>query len=209
MLMKKRKKENVDKNALAIFIKNPVLGKAKTRIAKDSSDERALKVYKKLLSITHKITSKVDCNRYLFYDQFIDESDIWEPQIFNKKLQAGNDLGEKMFSAFSVLNNEKNENCLLIGSDCPYINPTLIEKAFKALDSNDFVLGPTYDGGYYLIGMKKASNLVFTDIEWSQETVLEKTIDRILAIGGKFELLQQLNDIDHLEDWLEFKSKLN
>lgn len=208
-MTKKIKKESVDKNALAIFIKNPVLGKAKTRIAKDSSDEKALEIYKKLLSITHKITSSLDCSKYLFYDQFIDEKDMWESEIFDKKLQAGNDLGEKMFSAFTMLNNEKKEKCLLIGSDCPYISQSLIEKAFKILETSDFVLGPTYDGGYYLIGMTKATNVVFSDIEWSQETVLERTIERIQSIGGTFELLQQLNDIDHLKDWEEYKSKLN
>lgn len=209
MMTIRRKEKDVDKNALAIFIKNPVLGKAKTRIAKDSSDEQALKIYKQLLNITHKITTKVDCTRYVFYDQYIDESDMWDSIHFHKKLQVGLDLGEKMFSAFSILNNEKNDNCILIGSDCPYISPDLINNAFTALNTNDYVLGPTYDGGYYLIGMKKATSIVFTDIEWSKETVLDKTIERIQTVGGKIHLLKQLNDIDHLSDWLEYTSKLN
>lgn len=199
----------MDNRALAIFIKNPIIGKAKTRIAKDSSDEKALDIYKKLLNITQEITGKVDCHRYVFYDQFIDEDDNWSSQLFNKKLQAGEDLGDKMLAAFQLLNTEHKNRCILIGSDCPYISPDLIEQAFSYLEEYDFVIGPTFDGGYYLIGMKEASSVAFSNIEWSKETVLEHTIERIESIGGTFKLLKKLNDIDHLEDWLEYKSKFN
>lgn len=204
-----RKIKDVDNRALAIFIKNPIIGRAKTRIAKDSSDEKALDIYKKLLNITQEITTKVECHRYVFYDQFIDEEDNWDLNNFDKKLQAGKDLGDKMFAAFQLLNKEQKNKCLLIGSDCPYISPSLLETAFNHLDDHDFVIGPTFDGGYYLIGMKEASSVAFSNIRWSQETVLEHTIERIQSIGGTFKLLKKLNDIDHLEDWLEYKSKFN
>ena len=208
-MKEKRKAEKVNDNALAIFIKNPILGKAKTRIAKDSSDKKALEIYKNLLSITRGISEQVDCKKYVFYDQFIDEGDDWSNANFDKKLQKGNDLGERMLAAFIMLENENIKKTVLIGSDCPYISPALIQEAFDSLDKHDFVLGPTLDGGYYLIGMKKASEVVFSNIEWSQETVLENTLERILEIDCSYFLLERLNDIDHLADWHEYSSHLN
>ncbi len=199
----------MNKNALAIFIKNPILGSAKTRIAKDSSDRNALDIYQQLLSITKNITQNVDCKKYLFYNQFIDLNDDWSENHFHKKLQRGEDLGEKMFQAIKLLSTEGNSKILLIGSDCPYISPNLINKAFRILEERDFVLGPTYDGGYYLIGMKKPFKSVFSEIEWSQETVFQRTIQRINSIGKTFELLTTLQDIDHLEDWENYLSTFN
>lgn len=207
--MIKRKIESKNKNALAIFIKNPVLGRAKTRIAKDSSDEVALDIYKNLLNITREISKNTNCNKFVFYDQFIDEQDDWDNKIFSKKLQGGDDLGEKMINAFTMLANEKIEKTILIGSDCPYLSPLIIEQAFQSLDTNDFVIGPTHDGGYYLIGMKEPRQIIFTDIEWSQPSVLEKTLERIFDIGGKYHLLEKLKDIDHLTDWYEYTGKFN
>lgn len=209
MRMTKRKKEDVNKNALAIFIKNPILGKAKTRIAKDSSDEIALDIYNNLLGITREIAKNLDCNKYVFYDKFIDENDAWDNGTFNKKVQGGNDLGERMFNAFTILKNEHNEKAVLIGSDCPYLSSSIIDSAFKSLDESDYVLGPTFDGGYYLIGMKNPNNLIFSDIEWSKETVFEKTLERIFAVGGKYHLLEKLKDVDHLADWEEYSGRLN
>ncbi len=203
------KKEKAKNKALAIFIKNPELGKAKTRIAKDSDDETALAIYKKLLNITHNITSKVDTNRYVFYSQFIDENDKWTSPTYSKKLQGGDDLGEKMSNGFQVLFNEQYAKVILIGSDCPYITEDILQEAYDQLDDHNIVLGPTFDGGYYLIGMNQFSPIVFTEIEWSTESVLDTTIERAASVGYNCHLLPRLKDIDHLSDWEEYKSKFN
>lgn len=203
------KKEKVKNKALAIFIKNPELGKAKTRIAKDSSDEIALSIYSKLLNITRTLCNKVKTNRYVFYSQFIDESDEWTTNSFNKKLQGGSNLGEKMSNGFQVLFTEQYNKVLLIGSDCPYITEEIINEAYSSLDKHDFVFGPTYDGGYYLIGMKEFRPIIFSNIEWSTEHVLNKSLERAASIGCKYHLLPTLQDIDHLDDWEKYKSLFN
>lgn len=203
------KKEKTNKKALAIFIKNPKLGNAKTRIAKDSDDETALAIYKKLLNITHNITSKVETNRYVFYSQFIDENDKWSSPTFLKKLQGGNDLGEKMTNGFQVLFNEHYSKVILIGSDCPYITEEILDEAYNQLDHHNIVIGPTFDGGYYLIGMNQFSPIIFSNIEWSTESVLHKTKERAQSVGLSYHLLPKLQDIDHLADWEEYKSKFN
>ncbi|HXH99480.1 MAG TPA: hypothetical protein VNI52_04375 [Sphingobacteriaceae bacterium] len=83
-------------NALIIFIRNPIPGKVKTRLALTLGDANALHIYKQLLKHTHKISLAVGAERFLFYDEYIDRADEWENEHFNKQLQSGNDLGEKM-----------------------------------------------------------------------------------------------------------------
>jgi len=203
------KKENVENRALAIFVKNPELGTAKTRIAKDSSDEVAFDIYNNLLNITRGVVENVATNKYIFYSKFIDTKDEWTSDHFNKKLQGGKDLGEKISNGFQVLFTEKYDKVLLIGSDCPYLTEEIILEAYSSLDQNDFVFGPTYDGGYYLIGMKQFSPLVFSNIEWSTEKVLETSIERVISMSGSYALLPRLKDVDHLKDWEEYKSRYN
>lgn len=208
-MTKMAKKENKENRALAIFIKNPELGKAKTRIAKDSNDEKALSVYKSLLSITRNLAVSLNTNTYVFYSQFIDPKDEWISPPFHKKLQGGKDLGEKMSNGFRLLFTERYKKVLLIGSDCPYITEEIIEQAYQELDEKDFVFGPTFDGGYYLIGMKQFRPLVFADILWSTESVMQTSIERVFAMGCSIALLPKLQDIDHLSDWVEYKGKFN
>ena len=70
----------------------------------------------------------------------------------------------------------------------------------------DFVVGPTYDGGYYLLGMKIFTPNIFDDIEWSTESVFDQTIDKIKNQGSTFQLLPTLHDIDTEDDWNRYKT---
>ena len=77
-----------------------------------------------------------------------------------------------------------------------------------ALEQHDFVLGPTPDGGYYLLGMNHFEPSVFREIEWSTETVREKTLKRIHDLDKSVFLLPELNDIDEAEDWEGYLSDI-
>lgn len=189
--------------ALIIFIKNPVAGKVKTRIAKSSDDATALSIYKKLLEGTHRATVLVDAHKYLYYSDFIDQEDSWNPSVYNKVIQRGVDLGEKMMDAFiEVLS--CHDKAVIIGSDCIYLTKEIIEDAFTALDHNDVVIGPAKDGGYYLLGMKQVQMDLFINMPWSSGRELEETLTRVKEKGLQFQLLETLNDIDHIEDWEEY-----
>ena len=142
-------------NALIIFIKNPELGKVKTRIARTTGDEKALDIYFQLSKITREnalLLRGVTC--YLFYSDFVDSMDNWSNIIFQKKLQIQGDLGEKMQAAFAEILNLHPRVCI-IGSDCPLLSTDILNQAFMGLEKNDFVVGPSTDGGYYLLGMSK------------------------------------------------------
>ncbi len=195
-------------NAIIIFAKNPSLGRAKTRIAKDVGDEKALEIYKNLLSLTEQILDGLEVDKYLFFTDFIDE-DLWNIQDLKFRLQSSGDLGDKMGDAFNNVSHSGHHKTIIMGSDCPYITKDLLYNAFEKLDSADHIIGPTVDGGFYLYGTKKFHSFIFDGITWSSETVLENLIKNIQNTGEDHKLLPTLADIDHIQDWEDFLSSKN
>lgn len=189
--------------ALIIFIKNPVLGKCKTRLASGIGDNKALSVYNKLLSYTRKISLGIDSSRYLYYDSNIELEDDWSNDIFIKKTQAKGDLGARMSSALSEVLTHS-QHAIIIGSDCPQLSPEIIEVAYESLKTNDICLGPTHDGGYYLIGMRKNIPELFQNITWSSSSVYEDTIRIIEDLSLTYKSLPVLSDLDDAKDLAKF-----
>ena len=189
-------------NALIIFIKNPIAGKAKTRLSKGVGDKKAMDIYNSLLAYTRTVAQMVYAERYLYYSGNILD-DEWDTSSFHKRLQSGDGLGARMSNAFKEVLGT-NDKVLVIGSDCPQLDLMTISKAYRALDHHDHVIGPSKDGGYYLLGMKKLNATVFEDIDWSTEIVCKQTVEKIKASNKTYHLLQELSDIDHKEDWDEY-----
>lgn len=196
-------------NALIIFIKNPEKGKVKTRLADSVGDDKALEIYEQLLKITLEIVTNVNCKKYLYYSDKIAKNDIWDNKVFIKKLQKGQDLGERMLNAFTeVFAEEFIKNVVIIGSDCPSLPPTFIDKAFEELRHNSFVIGPAYDGGYYLLAMRALRYEIFEKIIWSGPYVLSDTLKKINKMVKTYYLLPALPDVDTLEDWELYKKSI-
>ena len=193
-------------NALIIFIKNPALGKVKTRLAKTVGDEKALDIYLQLTEITRKNAEILrGVNRVVFYSDFHNPDDEWANDLFQKHVQSGDDLGERMFNAFAdVL--KTNENAVIIGSDCPTLTAEILELAFEKLATNDFVIGPSTDGGYYLLGFgkKNLTDFVFKNMDWSTDKVLSTTLLRIKKQAKTVFLLPELTDVDAEKDWIKY-----
>ena len=139
----------------------------------------------------------------MFYSENINKNDLWNTDVYRKKLQYGTDLGSRMENAFSELFNLGYEKVMIIGSDLLDLNQQLIDYAFDQLTSNDVVIGPSKDGGYYLLGMKKIHEYIFKNKTWGTETVLKETLNDLLNID--VELLEELNDIDTFEDMKHYK----
>lgn len=187
-------------NGLIIFIKNPEIGKVKTRLAKTIGNEKALEVYQLLQERTKKVSLGVNARRFLFYSENIAQNDQWSNQDFDKLLQVDGDLGNRMIAAIQAVFSMGSNKTIIIGSDCYDITSEIIESAFQKLDHSDVVIGPANDGGYYLIGMKKMHQDIFQNIEWSTETVFENTINKVVQKGRSYEVLPTLIDIDTEED---------
>ena len=185
------------KQLLIVFVKNIQLGKVKTRLAKTIGDKKALEVYKKLIAITEKSTQNINVDCHIYYSDFIDNN-YWNNTP--KFIQKGNDIGERMANAFKDSFNKGYQQIILIGSDIPDINETIINNGFKALETTPIVFGPAEDGGYYLVGMKINTSSIFMQKPWSQPSLLEETLTELKHNNQSYTLLETLNDIDTFED---------
>ncbi|MGH7239774.1 MAG: TIGR04282 family arsenosugar biosynthesis glycosyltransferase [Candidatus Saccharimonadales bacterium] len=188
--------------ALIIFVKNPVKGKVKSRLARTIGEENALVVYQHLLEYTKKITAGLECDNFIFYDDFIHAEDLWPIKTYHKYLQQGNDLGERMRHAFQMIFDLEYKAAVIIGSDCYELKTSDIEAAFELLEEqdrqykNDVVIGPAKDGGYYLLAMRKFVRHIFRGIAWSTPDVLIKTLQILQHQHTPYMLLPTLSDID-------------
>lgn len=193
------------KKAIIIFVRNPELGKVKTRLAKQIGDELTLQVYAELLLHTRETTYNLDCDKFVFYSENIDDNDIWDSDRFEKKLQEGDNLGDRMMLAFFELFQQGYSKVVIIGSDCPELTSFVIEDAFDKLDLHDVVIGPSTDGGYYLLGLTQLLPDLFKDKEWSTDKVLAATIKDIVRLKRSSYFLTELSDIDTAEDLHRFQ----
>ena len=106
-----------------------------------------------------------------------------------------------MSRAFESIFHEQYDKILVIGTDCYELTAAIIQKAFHALDEYDAVIGPSADGGYYLLGMKKYYPFLFQNKVWSTATVCETTIQDFITNQLHHTTLPILNDIDTESDW--------
>jgi rSAM/selenodomain-associated transferase 1 len=188
------------KAGLILFVRNPILGQVKTRIAKTLGDESALRIYRHLLDYTHSITLGLDCDKFVFYADVITEHDLWETHQYHKRLQSGADLGQRMQRAFDALFQAGYGKVIIVGSDCLELTADIIEKGFLQLETNDVVVGPSTDGGYYLLGVKKLLPVLFQGKTWSTGSVLSDTLADCRRQLLSYCLLPQLSDIDEEKD---------
>ncbi len=144
---------------------------------------------------------------FLFYLCFYPENSLsdlkgWLGDDYLYMPQKGEDLGERMKNGFIEAFAMNFKRVVLIGSDIPDLPLEFIEEAFTSLQEKDVVIGPSFDGGYYLIGFKdKVFSLkVFEGIPWSTEKVFEKIMKVLKQEGLTVHTLQLLRDIDTIDD---------
>ena len=190
-------------DSLIIFVRNLEKGKVKTRLAKVIGDDKSLEVYKYLLEYTSSIAALCKLNLFVFYSHYIHIGDVFDDNIFSKHVQEGGDLGERMLNAFKKVYDLGAKKVCIIGSDCYELQSEIIQEAFQKLNESQVVIGPSKDGGYYLLGTNELYPGLFLPKEWSTPTVLDKTLKTIEDLTLSYSKLVTLNDIDTMEDLLE------
>lgn len=195
----------INKRLIIVFVRNPELGKVKTRLAKSIGPYKTLEIYKELLNHTCNVLKESNYDCAVFYADKIISNDIWNDNKFKKYQQTGNDLGERMLNAFKSGFKKNYAQIIIIGSDLPDINQSVINQAFENLTQNNYVFGPSEDGGYYLLGMNSINPTLFKNKKWSTNSVLSDTLNDLKY--EKVALLKTLNDIDTYEDLKQSKYK--
>jgi rSAM/selenodomain-associated transferase 1 len=126
-------------------------------------------------------------------------------------MQKGTDLGQRMNQIFVDLWHHGHRNVVVIGSDVPALPFDIFQQAFAQLDSAErrVVLGPSRDGGYYLIGMNQPEPGIFENMTWSHDQVLAQTTAKLTRLGVKFSLLPAWRDLDTPADVRQFQQQAN
>ncbi len=199
-------------DSLLIFTRYPRAGRSKTRLIDELGPDGAARLQRRLtervVGEAKRLRAQYPVRVQVHYCGGDEEqmSGWLGPLVYRS--QVDGDLGRKMGAAMGAAIEEMETaagSVVLIGSDIPQIDAALLRQAFTTLADHEVVLGPSRDGGYYLVGLSAAAAprvlpLLFDEIRWSTETVLAETLGRLGANGCSVQLLPTLRDIDRPED---------
>jgi len=190
--------------AIIVFAKAPVAGQVKTRLCPPLTPDEAASLHGSLvLDVLER------CQSLKEYDRILAGSPTSHHPFFRAMEtrfkvpvwdQVGDDLGTRMAAAFKRALDSPYRSAVVIGTDIPGITSTFLKMAGKNLEDYDVVLGPTVDGGYYLIGLRTPMPELFEDIPWSTNRVFALTELKIREMGLKLKVLPMLRDLDTVED---------
>ncbi len=196
--------------SIGLIARYPHRGQVKTRLAATIGDDDALTVYEALLTYTVTVLKNAKATSTRVVAFVADANDLRSfardyPGIDAYDAQIEGDLGMRMSAALSSLLNDG--PALLIGADCPELTAEDLNAAIALLDTHDCVLGPSHDGGYYLIGMQRLLPDLLVDMPWSSDRVYILTRERLDAIGASVGLLPIRRDIDTYNDLVELHDR--
>jgi len=205
----KKNKPKKNKEILLIFLRAPEPGRVKTRLARDVGDEKALALYKSFVRASLSAArdwSRKAREREIWISYYPEDKKEmvadWLGRDYIILPQSGRDLGQRMAGAMAEAFEFGAQKAVILGTDIPQVRPEHIEQAFDHLNLMDVVLGPSFDGGYWLIGScrDRFSPDVFRKMNWGATTVFADTIDRCREHHLTWAELEVLQDVDTLAD---------
>jgi len=196
---------------IVVMSRVPLPGQTKTRLMPDLSGEECVKLQQAFLEdLITLLVDTVKLPACVFYTPRDQEQLLTDIVAARLPLlpQEGADLGVRMATAVSWGLQQGSNGVIVVGSDLPTLPTSAFLDAMEQLEQHDVVLGPTFDGGYYLIGLRNNFPEVFEGISWGTELVLGETLERIGQSGLTVALLPTLNDIDTYADLLVLRREL-
>ena len=181
--------------AVVVFGREPIPGRVKSRLAVGVGEEVAALVYRELLGHTLRVAGSIDADVVLALAE--PPARGWRPErAVAVEVQVAGDLGRRLADAFARRFAEGYRRVVVVGSDCPELAPHHFRAAFDGLAMHPIVLGPAWDGGYWLVGARAPGVDLFRDIPWSTGQVLEATRARLRAVDAGWLELERLHDLD-------------
>jgi rSAM/selenodomain-associated transferase 1 len=197
-------KKKISSAALLAFVRNPCIGKVKTRLAKTLGNSRAAEFYRLCTDTTLGEISRLPkgVEKYIFFTEPVDIHEMKQliDLGFKIEVQEGESLGRRLGNAFIRVLENGAKKVIIVASDVPDLSTDVMKRAVRSLDNNDVVIGPCYDGGYYLIGLKEMHHRLFEGISWGTECVCRQTLDAAQENGLTVLQLPVLLDIDSEAD---------
>ena len=189
-------------NRLGVFAKFWEPGIVKTRLAATIGAGAASELYRLFVETTLHRFDAVGERRELFYspaDRITEFTQI-SGTSWHAVAQRGGDLGERMHDYFARSSSDPAIRSVLIGSDSPCLPIRFVQEAFELLKKKRVVLGPSEDGGYYLIGIRGEVPDIFNGIAWSTDEVYQQTVSLLTAHQIPFAELSNWYDVDDITD---------
>lgn len=203
--------DNTKKSCVNIFVKYPERGKVKTRLASAINAEHASEIYKCFVLDTLGKIKGMGIETIINYmpSGCKREFEKWLGGEYQFEAQHGHELGERMKNAFLSSFERGFKKVLLVGTDVPDAPEEYISEGLKRLGDYGAVIGPSEDGGYYLIGFSKEGfrASVFEGMSWSRPEVFAETIERLAKAGVKHYVLPVWSDVDTVEDLKELMER--
>ena len=187
-------------NHLGVFAKYWQPGEVKTRLGSEIGHDAAADLYRVMLNTMLGRCSDLGDLRSLVYSPPERGGEFAEigGSEWNYVPQVEGDLGARMAGFASGVLAEESDRVVLLGSDCPHVPIAWVSEAFEHLADYDVVLGPSSDGGYYLVGMRGSVPPIFEGIDWSTSKVFAQTIARLSQSSLSFAVLGESFDVDDL-----------
>ncbi|MBS3028523.1 MAG: TIGR04282 family arsenosugar biosynthesis glycosyltransferase [Dolichospermum sp. DET50] len=190
---------------LIIFTRYPEPGKTKTRLIPVLGDVGAANLQKQMTEQTiFQVKELQKITNVSFEVRFtggnLEKMQNWLGNDLGYQFQGEGDLGVRMERSLVNAFNQKAEQVIIIGTDCPDLNSQILATAFEQLKNFNLVLGPALDGGYYLIGLQQPIGELFMNIPWGTAQVFAKTGEIAQKLNLSIGYLQYLADIDRPED---------
>lgn len=195
------------KRAVVLFTASPEMETGKKLIGLKKRNKKLFEIFQSNISKTVN-----DARKQISFD-FVVSSDFTSNNSIRfgsyNILQSGKNFAERFENTLHQMFSDKYEEVIIIGDDCVAFDSKLIIDAFNKLSSNDYVIGPASDGGFYLLGLKYFQHETFKNIQWQTSSVTNELITNISNGGSTFQLLPVLSDIDSehdLYEWLNSSS---
>ncbi len=184
--------------ALIVFAKIPAPNEVKTRLTTLLTPEEAAELYEAFLLDALEIYEQIECDVRLY----LSPSELRVPPVLadcgaSLHTQVGDGLGKRMAAAFAETFVEGYEKAVVIGTDHPTLPPSFVEQAFLGLDERYSIsIGPSEDGGFYLLGMNEFYPQLFQEMSYSHDRVFEDTMDRASGLRASLYVLPMWYDVD-------------
>ncbi len=201
--------DQMSEDCLIIFTRYPEPGKAKTRLIPVLGAEGAASLHRDMAELTllqarglQKLKSLTIEVWFVGGNTELMTAWLGEDLIF--QVQPEGDLGDRLLSAFQSAFSKGYSRIVTIGTDCPALNTAILEQSFTALQNSILTIGPTRDGGYYLIGLQHCIPELFSGIPWSTSTVFQDTLKIAEYLHVTPTILPCLYDVDLPKDLEDF-----
>lgn len=201
----KVKRTKQEQEICIIFSRYPRPGSTKTRLVPQLGSEGAAALQRamteKVIGEARDLATRTKIHVELAISGASqDEMEAWLGGQLSWQVQVGTDLGGRMEFAFAQAFRRGFLRVVLVGADCPGVNANILDQAFQQLRDHEMVLGPTKDGGYYLIGLRRPCTSLFHEISWGSSSVFSQTLSRADEMGITSAILATLSDVDRAED---------